>query len=130
MDVGSGPFDALTDYLRGFDRSGIPTRVWVPDRYWGNLLDASIFQHIGDGLAPGLAASGSVPWPWPDIAPDEFPGLTDSSWGRRVMSPDEAAVLGLSNNGGVVQRVYLLGPDRTTIYYFSLWPMLPDDAGG
>ena len=41
------------------------------------------------------------------------------------MTPVEASVLGLSNNGGVVQRVYLLGPDGTTVYSFSLWPMVP-----
>jgi hypothetical protein len=44
------------------------------------------------------------------------------------MTADEAAVLGLSNNGGVVQRIYLVGPDGATIYSFSLWPMLPDGA--
>jgi hypothetical protein len=44
------------------------------------------------------------------------------------MSADEAAVIGLSDNGGVVQRVYLLGPDEKTTYSFSLWPMLPDES--
>lgn len=44
------------------------------------------------------------------------------------MSADEAAVLGLSDNGGVVQGIYLLGPDGETIYSFSLWPMLPDET--
>jgi hypothetical protein len=101
----------------------------VSDRYWGNLLDASIFQYIGDGLAPGLADTGTVPWPWPGIAPADFDGLADLNPGRRVMSADEAAALGLSDNGGVVQRIYLLGPKGKTIYYFSLWPMLPDEIG-
>jgi hypothetical protein len=45
------------------------------------------------------------------------------------MSAEEAAVLGLSDHGGVVQRIYLLGPDDETIYSFSLWPMLPDQPG-
>jgi hypothetical protein len=45
------------------------------------------------------------------------------------MSGDEAAVLGLSDNGGVVSMVYFRAPDGKTIYWFSLWPMLPDDAG-
>jgi hypothetical protein len=40
-----------------------------------------------------------------------------------------AAVLGLSDNGGVVPRIYLVGPDHRTIYSFSLWPMLPDETG-
>ncbi len=124
------PLGALDDYLRNFGRDGIPTRVWVPDRYRGNLLDASIFQYIGDGLTPGLAETGTVAWPWSGVAPAEFAGLADLTSGRRVMSADEAAVLGLSDNGGVVQRIYLLGPDGETIYYFSLWPMLPDEGTG
>ena len=94
----------------------------------GNLLDASVFRYIGDGLVPGLAETGAVPWPWPAIAPAEFVGLAELSPGRRVMSADEAAVVGLSDNGGVVKRVYLLGPDGETICYFSLWPMLPAES--
>jgi hypothetical protein len=43
------------------------------------------------------------------------------------MSTDEASALGLSDGGGVVQRVYLRGPDGRTNYYFSLWPMSPDE---
>jgi len=38
------------------------------------------------------------------------------------------AVLGLSDNGGVVKRIYLLGPNGETLYSFSLWPMLPDET--
>jgi hypothetical protein len=45
------------------------------------------------------------------------------------MSRGEAAVLGLSDNGGVVERIYLRGPDGETIYSFSLWLMLPDESG-
>lgn len=127
-NLGSGPVGALTDYLRNFDRSGIPTSDFVPDRYWGNLFDASVFRYIGDGLVPGLAETGAVPWPWPGVAPAEFVGQLEMSPGRRVMSADEVAVQGLSDNGGVVQRVYLLGPDGETIYYFSLWPMLPAES--
>jgi hypothetical protein len=98
----------------------------VPDRYWGNLLDASVFRYVGDGLVPGLAETGAVPWPWPAIAPAEFVGLAELSPGRRVMSADEAAVLGLSDNGGVVQRVYLLGPGRRDDLLFLA---LADAAG-
>ena len=128
-DVGSGPFAELKNDIRNFDRNGIPATVWVPDRYWGNLLDASVFKNIGDGLAPGLATAGSVPWPWPGVTPAEFVGLAEMGEGRRVMSADEASVLGLSDKGGVIQRIYLVGPDQKTIYYFSLWPRLPDEPG-
>jgi hypothetical protein len=123
-NLGSGPFGALTDYLRNFDRTGIPTRVFVPEHYWGTLLEVGPAIEIG--LLPDPLESGVVRWPWPGIAPAEFIGLAEyNTVGRRVMSADEAAVQGLSDNGGVVQRVYLLGPDGETIYSFSLWPMLP-----
>src|SRR3990170_1630744 len=124
---GPSPLESLTDDLRNFDQwSGISTQVWVADRYWGNLLGAG--PYIEQGLLPDPRATGIVRWPWPAIAPAEFVGLADYSAGRRVMSADEAAVLGLSDNGGVVQRIYLLGPDDETIYSFSLWPMVPDET--
>ncbi len=132
QDAGSGPFGALKDHLRNFDRRGIPTSAWLPARYWGNLIDAGIFEYIGDGQPPGLADTGTVPWPWPGISPEDFVGRDEGGWigfPRRIMSAAEAAVLGLSDNGGVVDRIYLLGPDRKTIYYFSMWPMLPDETG-
>jgi hypothetical protein len=102
----------------------------VPERYWGNLLTAGPWIELG--ILPDPDDAGVVPWPWPGVAPEEFTGLADGGWvssGRRIMSPNEAAVLGLSDSGGVVARVYLLGPDGTTIYSFSLWPMLPDETG-
>ena len=125
--VSASPLGPLTDHLRNFDReTSIPTSVWVPARYWGSLLGAG--PYVEQGLLPDPRDTGAVPWPWPGIAPAEFVGLADYSAGRRVMSAEEAAVLGLSDNGGVVQRIYLLGPDGKTIYSFSLWPMVPDET--
>jgi alpha-tubulin suppressor-like RCC1 family protein len=126
-NAGFGPLGALHDRIEAFGGSHPTAAVWVADRYWGNLLDTSVFQSIGDGVTPGLAESGSVAWPWPAIAPGDFVGLADLSSGRRVMTAEEASVLGLSDNGGVVQRVYLRGPGGKTIFYFSLWPMSPDE---
>jgi hypothetical protein len=129
--VSGSPLYGLVDHLRNFDRdTGIPTESWKPDRYWGNLLEAGSW--IKDGLLPDPRDAGIVPWPWPGIDPEEFVAPANPGWWaemRRVMSADEAAVLGLSANGGVVQRVYLRGPDGKTIYSFSLWPMLPDETG-
>ena len=125
----TNPLGALEDHLLDLDRSAdFPTRVLVSDRYWGNLFEAG--PAIETGVLPDPSETGSVRWPWSAIAPAEFLPLTDLSWqgGRRVMSAEEAAVLGLSDNGGVVQRIYIIGPDGKTIYSFSLWPMLPDEA--
>jgi hypothetical protein len=129
VDWGTGPYSELSDYLRTFMQGGsIPTQVWAGDRYWGNLIEAG--PYIESGSLPDPTTAGAVPWPWPNIAPEEFRTPTVPNFGdpRRVMSSEEAAVLGLSNDGGVVQRTYLIGPDGETIYYFSLWPVLPDEA--
>jgi len=131
--AGYGPFGALYERIGAFGGANPTAVVWVADRYWGNLLDASVFQFIGDGVTPGLAESGTVAWPWPGIAPADFVGRDEGGWighPRRVMSAAEAAVHGLSDNGGVVQRVYLEGPGTAdALYYFSLWPMQPDETG-
>lgn len=125
---GPSPLGLLTDRLANFDRGdNVSTQVWMPDRHWGNLLEAGPAIEIG--LLPDPRDVGIVPWPWPGIAPAKFVGLADyNSAGLRVMSAAEAAVLGLSDNGGVVKRIYLRGPDGKTLYSFSLWPMLPDEA--
>ena len=131
VDAGASALGPLMNELRAFKPgSDTPTSVWAPDRYWGNLLPADAW--IEEGLLPARAEVGSVPWPWPGISPEDFAGLDPGEGrqpGRRVMSADEAAVLGLWDNGGVVQRIFLIGPDRKTTYSFSLWPMLPDETG-
>lgn len=128
---GEAPFEVLADHLRTLDRSaGLTTHVWTTDRCSGLLIEA---VWLARGLAPPPPATSAVPWPWPGIAPGDFVGLADPKAafeGRRTMSAAAAAVLGLSDNGGVVQRIYLLGPDGKTIYLFSLWPILPDEVLG
>ena len=131
VDVG-GPNplrSSLRSDLRDFARAnGIPTKVWVTDRYWGNLMEAASAIEIG--LLPDPQDAGIAPWPWPDIAPGNFAGRDEGGWighPRRIMTADEAAVLRLSDSGGVVKRMYLLGPDRKTVYSFSLWPVSPED---
>ena len=119
--AGPSPLGPLADRLREYGGGGsIPTQVWVPEQFWGRLI------RVDD-----LAGSDVVPWPWPDIDPAEFvvpAEYTPVPEGRRVMSTTEAAVLGLSDDGGVVQRIYLVGPDGQTTYAFSLWPVLPDET--
>jgi len=124
---GEAPFAALEDDLRNFDpASSIPTQVWVTDRYRGNLLEAGAYIDVG--VLPDPSDAGVAPWPWPGISPEDFVWPVDPGYPQRIMSASEASVLGLSRNGGVVQRIYLLGPDGVTLYSFSLWPMLPDET--
>jgi len=130
VDVaGLSPLGQLLARLGSFDPGvSVETQVWAPDRYWGNLFEAASAIEIG--LLPDPGDAGSWPWPWPDVPVSEFVGRDEGGWignPRRVMSRDEAAVLGLDRNGGVVQRVYLIGADGT-IYAFSMWPMQPDEA--
>jgi len=124
---GEAPFGALEDHLRNVGSAGsIPTQVWVTDRYRGNLLEAG--ASIDVGVLPDPSDAGVAPWPWPGISPEDFVWPVDPGYPQRIMSASEASVLGLSGNGGVVQRIYLLGPDGVTLYSFSLWPMLPDET--
>jgi hypothetical protein len=118
---GPNPLEPLTHQLREYGGEGsLATQVYVPDRYHGKLV------HLGD-----LAHAEAVPWPWSGIDPEDFVVPAEYAFiteGHRVMSAREAAVLGLSDNGGVVQRIYLLAPDGNTTYAFSLWPVFPDET--
>lgn len=122
------PFDVLVSRLRDLERDdGVSTEIWVPDRYWGLLVEASSWMEVG--VLPRPDRADVVAWPWPAIAPwaSGTAMQPDSGNQRRVMSTKEAAVMGLSDDGGVVQRIYVYGPDDETIYSFSLWPKFPDE---
>jgi alpha-tubulin suppressor-like RCC1 family protein len=126
---GEHPLGLLIERLLSLDRGGsIPTRVWLPDRFRGTLFDVDPANY--GGVLPDPDEVGSFAWPWPGLAPEDFvrPEGPDFGLPRRVMSGAEAAVHGFSGNGGLVQRVYLVGPDRKTLYYFSMWPVFPDET--
>jgi hypothetical protein len=117
------PFLPLVAHLRDLDgKDGVSTQTWEADRYWGLLIEVSSWMEVG--VLPRPDRADVVDWPWPAIAP-----WTSGTIGneRRVMSAKEAAVMGLSDEGGVVQRLYVHGHDDETIYAFSLWPMFPDE---
>lgn len=120
--AGPNPLEPLAHRLRDYGTQGsLGAQVYVPDRYHGKLV------HLDD-----LAHAEAIPWPWPGIAPEDFVVPAEYAFiteGHRGMSAREASVLGLSSDGGVVQRVYLLAPDRNTTYAFSLWPVFPDEMG-
>jgi Regulator of chromosome condensation (RCC1) repeat len=118
----------LAEHLRGVAAAST-SDVWTSERHWASLLRARTLVKRG---ALSRMPATTVPWPWPDLTPADFAWSSDDGLGRegrRVMPAEEASVLGLSDDGGVVRRVYLLGPDGTTVYHFSLWPASPDETG-
>lgn len=123
-----GPLlDRLANYTPGADN---PPAVYVPDRYWGSLIEAA--PGFESGVLAHPSAKEIVAWPWPGLTLDDFAGRDEGGYvgqPRRIMTAAEASVLGLSDAGGVVARVYLRGPDGKTIYYFSLWPVSSDEEG-
>jgi hypothetical protein len=127
--AGPSPLEALMEHLGDFDPGiGVSTTVWEGDRFWGSLLEVA--PYLESGVLPHPDDAGTIPWPWPDLDEGDFVGRDEGGYigiPRRLMSLREAAVHGLSDKGGLVQRVYLVGPDRETVYSFSLWPMSPDE---
>ena len=122
---GPGPLKALANHVRRINRNGdLAAKDFAPTRYWGSLLVADALIKRGDLPGPWYEPHA---WPWKGVTPRKFIGLAGTRPGRRVMTRKEAAVLGLSQAGGVVERVYLRGPDGETIYAFSLWPVSPDE---
>jgi hypothetical protein len=114
------PLGPLTERLLALGGDGSArAAIWVPEQYRGSLVD------LGATARPGTLA-----WPWAGVdagdfaVPDEYAFFET---GYRTMTVDEAAQLGFSLDGGVVQRAYLAGPDGATTYWFSLRPMLPDE---
>jgi alpha-tubulin suppressor-like RCC1 family protein len=114
------PLVPLTESLlaHGGD-GGARAEIWVPERYRGSLVDLG-----------ATARPGSLAWPWAGVEPGDFEVPDEYAFfetGYRTMTADEAAGLGFSKDGGVVQGAYLVGPDGETVYWFSLRPMLPDE---
>lgn len=112
-------FTRLAERLRDFDQGGsIETQAYVPERYRGVLYDA-------------FGGAEPVPWPWPDIEPDDFvaqddPEVPASGFPHRVMTADEVAALALDDIEGGFQGVTLELPDGSR-FSFALRPLLPDE---
>ena len=124
---GPSPLAPLAERLRTLDRvAALVTTTWQPDRFWGSLYDTE--PTLADRGLPPPTAADIVAWPWPALGPADFVPPGDGP-GRpfREMTSAEAAVLGLSGNGGVVERVFVAAPDGSRVFVFSLWPMLPDE---
>lgn len=121
-------FGLVARRLRSVAES-VSAEAWSPGAYVGSLLEAKAL--VEDGWLPKVP-DDALPWPWPGLEPDAFDWRVDADRGeregRRVLTADEAAVFGLSDDGGVVQRANLLGPDGTTVYVLSMRPALPDET--
>ncbi len=111
-------FQKLAGRLEDFDQGQtIPTEPYVPAHYRGTLLE-------------GVAGNAARPWPWTDVKPSEFVASTDPNGPRlpaRVLTPAQAAVLGIAPFEGGFERLALSGPGDGKTYSFTLRPLLPDD---
>jgi hypothetical protein len=126
---GESPLGPVINRLLSLDRDGsIPTRTWEPDRFRGSLFELGPYEE--GWVLPNPDVVGILAWPWPGLAPDDFVTPPDPGWEspRRILSAAEAAVHGFSDNGGLVQRVYIRGRVGKTLYYFSMWPVFPDET--
>jgi hypothetical protein len=113
-------FKALVTRLAEIDANGTAGVPYVATAYRGVLDEAS-----GSITAPVAA------WPWTTIAPADFLASTgDHAMGqrRKVLSPGEAAALGVPGyRDGITGGLYLEAPDGRT-YSLVLRPLLPDEA--
>jgi alpha-tubulin suppressor-like RCC1 family protein len=126
---GENPLGPLIDRLLNLDSGGsVPTAVWEPDRFRGTIFDVDPANY--GGVLPDPEDFGTFAWPWPGLGPEDFvrPEGPDFALPSRVMSAAESGVHGFSKFGGLVNRVYLVGPDRKTLYYFAMWPVFPDET--
>jgi hypothetical protein len=118
----SQALDALADLgtlLRDFDANGTSgAEPYTPMGYRGQIWDA--------GGPVGIAPRA---WPWPDLKPTDFKppaDQPDSTFLRRVLSPDEVSALGLSGIEGGASGMAVKGADKR-IYSLTLRPLLPDE---
>jgi len=111
----------LGQTLRDFDKGGsLASVAYQPAGYRGVLMEAE-----------GLEGVQVRDWPWPDIQPDDFTLPADPmvlQQGTRVLTAEEAALLGIEGyEGGIGGGVYLRADDGKT-YSFVLRPLLPDET--
>ncbi|MFL5680584.1 MAG: hypothetical protein ACJ77B_08290 [Chloroflexota bacterium] len=109
----------LADRLRAFDENGtFPTQTYAPAGY-----RALLWENAGGGAEPHA-------WPWPELKATDFvaPAGDGPSFPRRVMTPADAAKLGIKGIEGGVMAFPIKAPDGK-IYNFALRPLLPDEAG-
>jgi hypothetical protein len=113
-------FLQLAQTLTTIDEGGmVAASEYVPTAYRGVLMEA-----------PGVVDPDIRPWPWQDIAVEDFkpnPDPAKLQFPNRVMTPEEVEALGIEGYSGGFQNAILKADDGTT-YTFSLRPLLPDET--
>jgi hypothetical protein len=111
-------FQRLADRLDDADHGGtIPSDIYRPARYRGVLTE-------------GSTAPNAIAWPWKDIPPASFvvPAAPNGFQSpQRVLTPADAAVLGVTDAIGGFVGLPLLAPDRSRTYILGLRPLLPEE---
>jgi hypothetical protein len=94
----------------------------------GNATDAGLYEPTAyrATLQEGQAQGEMVDWPWTDVTLDDFVTNPDSSFRVATLTPDQAAALSPTPEGGLFS-VAVSGPDRVP-YQISLRPLLPEEA--
>lgn len=111
-------FARLAQRLRGLATTVAATApVWQPERWRGTLTESG-----GFGAPPRT-------WPWKDLSATDFTASdpNGSSFLVHTLSAAQVAALGLSELGGGVQGIGLVGPSGTT-YQLALRPIFPDET--
>jgi hypothetical protein len=105
---------ALNDRLQGFGAIVGQSDLYAPTAYRGILMPQD------------QAFSPPVDWPWTTITPADFKTDGNEFLLQRVLTPDDAAKLGLANIEGGFMGLTLQSGGK--FYSFSLRPLLPDET--
>jgi hypothetical protein len=114
-------FKKLADRLADFDQGGsLATAVYEPTAYRATIVDG------------GMAAPGTVEWPWPELTVDDFKPDADPDgiqFPHATLSKDQVAALGIKDFDGGFFGTPLKGSDGKP-YILAVRPILPDDTKG
>ncbi len=104
----------LAEQLDGFGADIAGEVAFAPAAYRGVLLPVE--QPFGP----------VVPWPWPDIEPDDFVGGANNLFKVRTLTEADVAAIGIDGVGGGFSGLNLQSEGK--VYAFALRPLLPDET--
>jgi hypothetical protein len=114
-------FAQLADLLDSFEEQVAAGNVetaepYAPELYRGILTDAQ-------GMAPDAVAQ---PWPWTDVAPEDFQGPADGIARYAGLTSEQVAAVMEVPNGGIT-NILLDLPDGEGQVWLAIRPLLPDE---